>query len=295
MNFEQVTCASYPDFLRQTFPQRRDKVDEGVRPGVAGDWLVAHDLTRNVLTGHALDDAVGSGDDEQLGRWFAAVEVLLASADNDLRDAVLHGAPNAVWQTAARARASQLMAGPLLASAIDDHYGDATWRTKTDWLDEPVEELPHGASLAIYSFRGQLLAHGRRYDAVESTYPTSRPFARLPVEVRPVTIGEAVAGLLSELAADTSEVQQQLDEFLKFAQVDWRTLYTGSLIVTVEIRSLGGDVRVWAHEGEQRGDLFVSQPMDQPAAANWHQPEELGAAVLAALRRSSTTGWTELE
>ncbi|MFI5708878.1 hypothetical protein [Kribbella sp. NPDC051620] len=102
-----------------------------------------------------------------------------------------------------------------------------------------------------------------------------------------------VAGAFAELARDTSAVTHQLDEFLEFVGgVDWRTLYTGSVIVVLEMMLVDGSVHVHAHRGEQRGDVFVRQPIEPWTTAYLDSPADLGATVLAALHRSSTTGWS---
>ncbi|WP_433020754.1 hypothetical protein [Kribbella sp. CA-294648] len=291
MDIAPVSCENYPDYLRRLFPRCRDQIDEELGPDAEGDWLVAQALTRNILTSAALDQAVESGDQELTARWYSAIEELLASPDADLRDAVLHGAARAALGSAARAVLSQSQAGPLLASAIDNHYGDATWRTKTSWVDEPAGYAVV-ASVWIYWYRDELLMHGRRYSAELDGYPATVPFARVAAVGRPDEIGAAVAAVLAEVGELSSDGQDQMAEFLAYAGgVEWRSLYTGSRIAVVEIVSFDGDVEVWAHQGVQRADLFVSDPTGSPIVSNWHRVDELGAAVLAALHRSSTTGW----
>jgi hypothetical protein len=114
----------------------------------------------------------------------------------------------------------------------------------------------------------------------------------MPVGSSPDEIGAVVTGAFAELAADTSEAIHQLEEFLEFAGgVEWLTLYTSSLIVVLELMHADGSVHVWPHAGEQRGDLFVSGQLT-PTTAYLQSPADLGTSVLAALHRSSTTGWT---
>jgi len=281
----------YTDHLKERFPEYRGAIEEPVET-VPGDWYVANALTRDVLVGEVLRSAVESGDEELLGRWYRVVEEVLASPDEELTDAVLHEVPRAAWGTAAHARASQLRAGPLLASAIDVHYGDTSWRTRTDWVDEPRQDLRTIASVDVYQFRGELLMHGRRLTSAADGWPTVEPFMRIPVASSPDEISAVVSGIFAELVEARSEPVHQGDEFVEFVGgVDWPTLFTESLLVTVELTPAAGEVRVWSHEGRQRSDLFVSPPIDSPISSNLRWGADLGAAVLAALYRSSTTGW----
>jgi len=134
--------------------------------------------------------------------------------------------------------------------------------------------------------------HGRRLSSAGDGWPTVEPFARIPVACSPDEISAVVSGIFAELVEARSEPVHQVDEFLGFVGgVDWRTLFTQSLLVTVELTPTTGDVKVWAHEGRQRSDIFVSPPIDSPITSNLQWGADLGSAVLAALYRSSTTGW----
>lgn len=119
----------YAGYLADRFPEYREAIDDAVGSG-AVDWYVANALTRDVLVGAVLRSAIESADDQVLWSWYRTAEELLASPDDELTDAVLHELPRAASDTAAHAAVSQLRAGPHLAKAIDDHYGDTTWRTK---------------------------------------------------------------------------------------------------------------------------------------------------------------------
>jgi hypothetical protein len=129
----------YAGYLAERFPDSREAIDDVVG-AKAVDGYVANALTRDVLVGTVLRSAVESADDQMLWSWYRTAEELLASPDDELRDAVLHELPRAAWDTAAHAEASQLRAGSLLAKAIDQHYGDTTWRTKTDWVGPSTED-----------------------------------------------------------------------------------------------------------------------------------------------------------
>ena len=285
--------SGYAAYLKERFPEYREAIDNVVVSAPV-DWYVANALTRDILVGDVLRRAVEVWDEEVLERWYRTVEELLASPDDELTDAVLHEVPRAAWDTAAHGRASQLRAGLLLASAIDDHYGDTSWRTKDDWVDVRGEDLRTIASVSIYQYRGELLMHCARLTRARDGWPTVRPFARIPTASTPDEIGAVVSAALAEAAEDTSEPTHQSDEFLEFAGgVKWRTLYTQSLQVSVELTPANGDVRVWAHEGSQRGDIFISPPIDSPIISNLQWGADLGTSVIAALYRSSTTGWTE--
>jgi hypothetical protein len=292
---ETLTCGTYADYLTRLFPEYRLTIEAEV--GIArpdpGGWTLANTLTRDVLIGVVLDRAVTAADDAVLRRWYRAVEDLLICGDEELKDAMLHEVPRAALQTAAHAEQSQMRAGPLLAAAIGEYVGNTTWRTRSDWDDESGDDVRVVATLKVYQFRGELLMHGRRYSADENNYPITAPFGRIRDNAHPAQAGAVISELLSELATATAEVRAQLDEFLEFAGVDWRTLYTESRSAGIEIISGDGDVCIWPHEGEQRGDSFVSRPVKSPVASNWHQQGDLGAAVLAALHRSSTTGFAE--
>jgi hypothetical protein len=290
---EPLTCGNYADYLARSFPEHRRAIAAEVGtvgPGV-GDWTLANSLTRDVLVGGILDRAVAAADEAVLRRWYGAVEELMAGADDELSDAMLHEIPRGVLQTAAHAAQSQVRAGPLLTAAIDEYFGNTTWRTRSDWDDESREDVRVVASLVVYQFRDELLMHGRRYSADEDNYPITAPFRRVRDSARPAELGAVISELLSELAAATAEVRHRLDEFLEFAGVDWQTLYTQSRSVGIEIVSVDGDVCIWPHKGEQRGDLFVSKPVEPPTTSNWREEGDLGVAVLAALHRSSTTGF----
>jgi hypothetical protein len=292
---ETLTCGNYADYLARSFPEYRQAIAAEVGTGGlgVGDWALANSLTRDVLIGQILDRAVAAADDTVLRRWYGAVEDLMAGADDELRDAMLHEVPRGALQTAAHAAQSQMRVGPLLGAAIDEYFGNTSWRVRSDWDDESREDLRVVASLVVYLFRDKLLMHGRRYSTDEGNYPITAPFGRVRDSARPAEVGAVMSGLLSELAIGTAEVRNQLHEFLEFAGVDWRTLYSQSLSVGIEIISVEGDVCIWPHKGEQRGDSFVSRPLEPPATSNWHQENDLGTAVLAALRRSSTTGFAD--
>jgi hypothetical protein len=125
----------YAGYLVDRFPEYREAIDDAVGSG-AVDRDVASALTRDVLVGAVLRSAVESADDQVLWSWYRTAEELLASPDDELTDAALHELPRTAGDTAAHAAVSQLRAGPLLAKAIDDHYGDTTWRT------EPLRRTP---------------------------------------------------------------------------------------------------------------------------------------------------------
>jgi hypothetical protein len=292
---ETLSCGTYAGYLTRSFPEYRLTIEAEVgiaRPGT-GDWTLANALTRNVLIGEVLDHAVAAADDAVLRRCYGAVEELLVCGDEELRDAMLHEVPRAALHTAAHAERSQMRAGPLLAAAIGEYVGNVTWRTRSDWDDESGDDVRVVASLEVYQFRGELLMHGRRYSADENNYPITAPFGRIRDNTHPAQAGAVISELLSEVATATAEVRAQSDEFLEFAGVDWRTLYTESRSAGIEIISGYGDVCIWPHEGEQRGDSFVSRPVKSAVASNWHEQDGLWTAVLAALHRSSTTGFAE--
>lgn len=280
--FVAPVLSGYAAYLVERFPEWRDAIDESR----VVDRYVVGTLTRDVLVG-VLRNAVEAGDDELLERWYQAVDDVLASADDELTDVVLREVPRAAWETVDRARAQQC--GPLLVSAIDDRYGTGMWRAKGDWADE-VEPRTK-VSVEIYRYDGELLMHGRRYSRLEETWPAVGPFARTPAASTPDEVGAVVAGLLTELAEDSSEPVHSLNEFLQFAGgLDWPTLYSQSVLVTVEHLPTGDEVQVWSHEGTRRAGLFVSRPVSEPISANVRRSVDLGTAVQAALRRSSTTG-----
>jgi hypothetical protein len=184
LGYEYVAprLADYVAFLKERIPEA---IDEVVEPDVVDRYL-ADKLTRDILVGDVLRSAVEAGDVEVLGRWYEAVEALLASPDDELRDAVPHEVPRAAWDTAAHAVASQLRAGPLLASAIDDHYGDASWRITTNRDDGPVGENHRTiASVEIYQYGGELLVHGRRHHRAEQNWRGGL-FVRQPIS-SPIT------------------------------------------------------------------------------------------------------------
>jgi hypothetical protein len=279
--FVAPVLAGYGEYLVGRFPAWREAIGKVVEARVV-DRYIADALTRDVLIS-VLRRAVEAAGDELLERWYEAVDEVLASPDDELTDAVLREVPQAVWETADRARAAQC--GPLLVSAIDDRYGTGMWRAKGDWPDE-VEPRTK-VSVEIHQFGGDLLMHGRRYCRLEENWPTVRPFVRTPVASTPDEIGAVVAGMLTELAVDSSEPAHLLDEFLEFAGgVDWPTLHSQSVLVTVEHLPPDGELQVWSHEGTWRAGLFVRQPIEPSTTAYLESPADLGASVLAALYRS---------
>jgi hypothetical protein len=288
-----VTCSTYPAYLTDAFPEWRDQIASDLRASAFGaDWLLAHSLTRDVLLGGVLRQATDRADDDLLQRWYEAVEVLLASPDGDLEEAILHEIPRNAVRSRMLALQSQARSGPLLAKAIGDHLGNTTWRHKSDWLDEPSREVAHQPSADVYLFRNELVFHGRRFSDGSSSYVITEPFARLPASSEPAAVGAVLAGVLSRLDEQSSEVQDQLTEFLDFVGgVDWRTLYTQSVVVRVEFASPGSEATLWSIRGDQRGDQFATEPLDSPIQANRLNPDRLGASLIAALQRSSTTGW----
>ncbi|WP_343978839.1 hypothetical protein [Kribbella koreensis] len=287
--FVAPVLGGYGEYLAGRFPAWREAIGKVVGARVV-DRYVADALTRVVLVG-VLRSAVEAADDELLDRWYEAVDEVLASPDDELTDAVLREVPRAVWETAGRARAAHC--GPLLVSAIDDRYGTGMWRAKGDWADE-VEPRTK-VSVEIYQYGGDLLMHGRRYCRLEETWPAVRPFVRTPVASTPDEIGAVVAGMLTELAEadDSSEpVHHLLDEFLEFVGgVDWPTLYSQSVLATVEHLPPDGGLQFWSHEGTWQAGVFVRHPTDSSTTAYPESQADLGTSVLAALDRSSTTGW----
>ncbi|GAA3541687.1 hypothetical protein [Kribbella ginsengisoli] len=123
--------AEYSGYLADRFPEYRQAIDDTVGSEPV-DRRVANVLTRDVLSA-VLRSAVESADDQLLWSWYRTAEELLASPDEDLRDAVLHEPPGAAWEPATHTAVSRQRAGSLLARAIDEYYRDGTWRSDTDW------------------------------------------------------------------------------------------------------------------------------------------------------------------